>query len=247
MTKTLSIIGVGAFGEFMLKHVTPYFDTSISDEFRDLSDISEVYNVRSCGLEDAAQCDFVVIAVPIRAIEGVIVKIKDLVKPGQLIMDVASVKCLPAKILGDNLPENIDIVGLHPLFGPQSGKKGIHGHNIAVVNVRGNRSSEVSSFLSSRLGLNVIECSPEEHDEQMAYVQGLTHMVAKVFQMMDMPEIYQETRTFSLLRQMVDIVKEDSDELFKAIQTDNPFVDETKKRFFDSVKALEDKLRSFDL
>lgn len=34
MAKTLAIIGIGAFGEFMLKHVTPYFDTFITDEFR---------------------------------------------------------------------------------------------------------------------------------------------------------------------------------------------------------------------
>ncbi|MEM6748442.1 MAG: prephenate dehydrogenase [Pseudomonadota bacterium] len=242
MTKTLSIIGVGAFGEFMLRHVTPYFHVHIHDEFRDLSSISETYNVTCCSLTEAAACDIVVIAVPVRAIESVVLKIKDHLRPGQLVMDVASVKCLPAQILTQHLPDHVEIIGLHPLFGPQSGKTGIHGQNIAVVSIRSTLHDSVSSFLRTQLGLNVIACTAEEHDEQMAYVQGLTHMIARVFQKMDMPTITQETKTFSLLRQMVNIVKDDSDALFKAIQTDNPFVDTTKKTFFDAVAHLQDEL-----
>ncbi|MEO1043732.1 MAG: prephenate dehydrogenase [Pseudomonadota bacterium] len=242
MTKTLSIIGLGAFGEFMLRHVTPYFDVYVHDEFRDLSSIAEIYNVTSCELAKAAACDILVIAVPVRAIEDVVRRLKDHLRPGQLVMDVASVKCLPAQIMVENLPHDVEIVGLHPLFGPQSGKTGIHGQNIAVVNIRSNRTQAVASFLAEQLGLNVISCTAEQHDEQMAYVQGLTHMIARVFQKMDMPTISQETKTFSLLRQMVNIVKDDSDALFKAIQTDNPFVDTTKDKFFSAVTQLQNEL-----
>ncbi|MEM7740315.1 MAG: prephenate dehydrogenase [Pseudomonadota bacterium] len=242
MTKSLSIIGVGAFGEFMLRHVTPYFDVHVYDEFRDLSGLAKTYNVTCCGLEMAATCDILVIAVPVRAIEGVVQRIVDHLRPGQLVMDVASVKCLPAQILLEHLPQTVDIVGLHPLFGPQSGKTGIHGQNIAVVDIRSSSIDRLTSFLTERLGLNVISCTADEHDEQMAYVQGLTHMIARVFQKMDMPTISQETKTFSLLRQMVNIVKDDSDALFKAIQTDNPFVDTTKQKFFDAVTQLQNEL-----
>ncbi|MEO1657579.1 MAG: prephenate dehydrogenase [Pseudomonadota bacterium] len=242
MTKSLSIIGVGAFGEFMLRHVTPYFDVYAYDEFRDLSQIAETYNVSCCDLNQAARCDILVIAVPVREIESVVSKIVDQLRPGQLVMDVASVKCLPAQILSKHLLDEVEIIGLHPLFGPQSGKTGIHGQNIAVVDIRSQSVGCVSSFLSDQLGLNVIACTAEEHDEQMAYVQGLTHMIARVFQKMDMPAITQETKTFSLLRQMVGIVKDDSDALFKAIQTDNPFVDTTKKTFFDAVTQLQKEL-----
>ena len=242
MTKTLSIIGVGAFGEFMLRHVTPYFDVHIHDAMRDLSGLASTYNVSLSSLSEAATCDIVIIAVPVRAIEGVVQTIKGDLRPGQLVMDVASVKCLPAEILTKHLPEEVEIIGLHPLFGPQSGKTGIHGQNIAVVDIRSSQAAAVADFLRTQLGLNVITCSAEEHDEQMAYVQGLTHMIARVFQKMDMPGITQETKTFALLRQMVNIVKDDSDALFKAIQTDNPFVDTTKKKFFDAVTQLQTEL-----
>lgn len=243
MKKSLSIIGVGAFGEFMLKHVTPYFETKVHDAMRDLSDIVTAYNVEACSLEEAAQSDIVVLAIPVRSIEGVLMQIKDKFKIGQLIIDVASVKVMPSAILSKHVPQGVDAVSLHPLFGPQSGKNGIHGLNIAVINVQGDRNQCIADFLSAKLGLNVIHCTAEEHDRQMAYVQGLTHMIAKVFQRMQVPPITQATTTFSLLQQMVDIVKNDSDALFRAIQTDNPFVEETKMKFFDCVRTLESDLK----
>ena len=228
MRQSLSIIGIGAFGEFILKHLIPYFDVHVYDAHRDLSHITALYNVAEVPLEDAGKSDIVIIAVPVRAIEGVAKSIAPHLRAGQLVMDVASVKTLPANILSAELPEDVDLIGLHPLFGPQSGKGGIYGQNIALVNIRGSRDDNIAAFMERQLGLNVIRCTAREHDEQMAYVQGLTHMIARVFQMMDLPEITQETKTFSLLRQMVNIVKDDSDELFRAIQTDNPYVGETK-------------------
>ncbi|MEM9839173.1 MAG: prephenate dehydrogenase [Pseudomonadota bacterium] len=243
MTKTLSVIGVGAFGAFMLRHVTPYFRVSIYDTQRDLTDLAKTYNVSTCSLAEAAACDIVVLAVPVRAIAEVAEAIRPHLHPGQIVLDVASVKVLPARTLVEHLPEDVEIIGLHPLFGPQSGKTGIHGQNIAVVNIRSQGTERVEAFLREQLGLNVIACTAEEHDEQMAYVQGLTHMIARVFQNMDMPAINQETKTFALLRQMVGIVKDDSDALFKAIQTDNPFVDTTKKKFFESVEQLQEELK----
>ena len=241
--KSLGIIGVGAFGEFMLKHLTPYFDITIYDARRDVSHLTSVYRVKTGTLAEAASCDIVIPSVPVGEIEGVILQIKDRLRKGQLVVDVASVKCLPTDILNEHLPDGVDGVSVHPLFGPQSGRYGIHGQNIAVVNVRGDRANCVMDFLRNRLDLNVIETTAEEHDTQMAYVQGLTHMIARVFKKIDMPEIVQETKTFSLLKQAIDIVKDDSDELFHAIQRDNPFVEKTKQAFFDSVRELEASLQ----
>lgn len=242
MVASLSIIGVGAFGEFMLKHVTPYFNVRIYDKERDLSQLTSTYNVTACDIYEAALSDVIIIAVPVRSIESVIKQITDIIQPGQLVVEVASVKCMPMEILRENLNPDVDFIGLHPLFGPQSGKNGIHGLNIAFVTNDYEHSSQVKDFLENSLGLNVFVCTAEEHDMQMAYVQGLTHMIAKVFQMMNLPEINQETKTFELLRKMVDVVKDDSDELFQAIQTDNPYVAGTKDKFFRAVKELENKL-----
>lgn len=97
-------------------------------------------------------------------------------------------------------------------------------------------------FLTETLNLKVYDTTPEEHDREMAYVQGITHMVAKVFSRMNVPEIHQKTKTYTLLDEMVEMVRYDSDELFLAIQRDNPFVEVTKQSFFSAVRDLEARL-----
>ena len=243
MKQTLSIIGVGAFGEFMLKHVSPYFDVAIFDAKRDLSEVTSLYNVKAGSLEEICRSDIIVLSVPVQQMGAIAEDIKPYLHRGQLVIDVASVKCLPVKILSDALPEFADIVSLHPLFGPQSGRHGIEGLNVAVVNVRGDRTPCVIEFLK-RLNLTIFETTAEDHDTQMAYVMGLTHMIAKVFKKMDLPEIFMETKTFALLQKAVSYVIDDSDELFYAIQRDNPFVDTTKEKFFTAVKELENHLHT---
>ena len=49
--KTLSIIGVGAFGEFMASHLYDHFDVILHDPHRDLSMLADQANIRS--LSDA--------------------------------------------------------------------------------------------------------------------------------------------------------------------------------------------------
>src|SRR4051794_24650142 len=243
MSKSLGIVGVGAFGEFMLKHVAPYFDISVFDSDKDLDGVTTLYNARNTDLDGICCCDIIVIAVPVQQIGSIVESIKDRLAPGQLVIDVASVKCLPTKILSQELPIDVDIVSLHPLFGPQSGKHGIEGLDIAVINVRGSRDASVIKFLE-RLSLNVFRTTAEDHDMQMSYVMGLTHMIAKVFKKMGVPKITMQTKTFSLLNEAISYVIDDTDELFYSIQRDNPYVDGTKEAFFTAVKELEAKLHS---
>lgn len=247
MTKqkqTLGIIGVGAFGEFMLKYVTPYFDVSIYDAHRNLEKIEDTYHLRVQSLEAVAQCDIVILCVPVKELEKTVQDILPSLRSGQLVIDVCSVKCKPVTILKKYIPYGVDAVSLHPLFGPQSGKHGIAGFNITLCDVAGERTPCITEFLTQKLSLNVFETTPEKHDQEMAYVQGLTHMIAKVFVRMDVPEIHQQTKTYAHLNDMVELIRYDSEELFLAIQRDNPYVRETTEKFFAAVKALEEKLNA---
>lgn len=242
--QTLGIIGVGAFGEFMLKYVTPYFDVSIFDAYKNLDVIEETYHLRVQTLDDVAQCDIVILCVPVKELEKTVQGILPFLKSGQLVIDVCSVKCKPVDILQKYIPSGVDAVSLHPLFGPQSGKHGIAGFNVTLCPVAGERTTCITEFLTQKLSLNVFETTPEKHDQEMAYVQGLTHMIAKVFVRMDVPEIYQQTKTYAHLNDMVELIRYDSEELFLAIQRDNPYVRETTERFFAAVRALEEKLNA---
>ena len=241
--QSLGIIGVGAFGAFMLPHVAPHYDVSIHDA-ADVSALAKQHGVKAASLAEVAACDVVVLAVPIQKMEAVLQSIAPHLKRDALVIDVASVKIKPTEMMQRLLPEHAAIVGTHPLFGPQSGKNGIESLNVAVCNVRGNRAAGVVAFLRDQLKLKVYETTPEDHDRQLAYVQGLTHLLAKVIVSLDLPNFQLTTKTYDLLSQMVGHVRYDSDELFKAIERENPFTAEAKKSFFAAARNLEEALEN---
>ena len=228
----------------MLKHVTPYFDVRVYDAFKNLDAVADTFNLSVTSLEEVAKSDIVVFCVPVKELEKTVQSVVPFLKSGQLVIDLCSVKCKPVEILKRLIPAGVDAVSLHPLFGPQSGKNGIANLNITLCNVAGDRLPCISAFLKDKLNLNIFETTPENHDQEMAYVQGLTHMIAKVFVRMDVPDIHQQTKTYGHLNDMVELIRYDSEELFLAIQRDNPYVKETTAKFFAAVKALEEKLNN---
>lgn len=240
--QTLGVIGAGAFGAFMLPHLTPHYDVSLFDAHTDIVELARTAHVKAVDFKTVSTCDIVVIAVPVQQMEGVMRELAPFLKPGALVIDVASVKIKPTDWMNEILPANVDAIGLHPLFGPQSGKNGIEGLNIVVCNVRGQREANVVSFLRDTLKLSVFVTTPQDHDKQLAYVQGLTHLIAKVIVALDLPKFDLTTKTFDYMLQAVEMVRYDSDELFKAIERENPFTSEAKDAFFSAARKLEEKL-----
>jgi len=239
--QSLGIIGVGAFGAFMLPHLAPHFDVTVYDT-QDVSALAHKHGAAVGDLAQVAKSDIVVLAVPVQRLEAVLIALAPQVKPDALVIDVASVKLKPMDLMQQHLPASVSIVGTHPLFGPQSGKDGIAGLNLAVCEGRGGRAPCVAAFLRDVLKLHVIETTAEDHDRQMAYVQGLTHLLGKVIAALNLPEFQLTTRTYDLMDQMVGMIRYDSDELFKAIERENPFTTEAKRAFFTAARQLEEAL-----
>ncbi len=237
---SLALIGAGAFGMFCIPHLRRFFDIALYDTRPDLEACAAAAGVRAATLEAASAADIVVLAVPLDALEAVARRIASHLRPGALVVDVCSLKMRPAQILAAALPAHVDIVGTHPLFGPQSGRDGIAGLRAVVCPVRGDRDRAVAALLR-RLGLRVMRTSAEAHDRQMAYVQGLTHLLARVVIDMDLPPLDQTTATFDHLARMVATVRDDSDALFRTIVRDNPFAAEMRQRLRASVLRLTEE------
>jgi prephenate dehydrogenase len=243
MTKeSFGLIGVGAFGALAGRHLAPYFDLVLHDTAANLELLAREIGAQCGSLKEAASCDIVMLAVPVQKMRPVLTDIAPLLRPTALVIDVASVKIKPVAAMCELLPANVSIVGTHPLFGPQSGKNGVIGLNIAVCEVRGGRSPDVVDFCSGKLGLRVTETTPENHDREAAYVQGLTHMITRIVTALDLPPMHLTTRTYELMQQMVEMLRYDSDELFRAIERENPYAEEAKRSFFAAARKLEEKL-----
>ncbi len=228
----LGLIGLGAFGAFAHAHLARHVAVVAHDAAQD-----------GASLAEAAACPVVVLAVPLVALADVARAIAPILVPGALVIDVCSVKTQPLALLDAILPEHVDIVGTHPLFGPQSGRAGIAGLPVAVCPARrGRRRRLVARFLAETLSLDVVVLAAEEHDRQMANVQGLTHLLARIVLEMGVGDTRLATPTFRHLLRMVDTVRHDSEALFRTILDANPHAAAMRARFREAADAVETRL-----
>ncbi len=238
----LGIIGFGAFGRLMAQHLQPYFRVLAYDPALAPGPAEEEGGVMLTSLPAAASCPVVVLATPVGKLDEAVRAIAPHLRPGSLVLDVGSVKIVPADIMRRGLPGYVDIVATHPLFGPQSARNGIKGLKIAVCPIRGRSAARISAFLRKALGLRVIVTTPEIHDRDAATVQGLTHLIAKVLVQMEPLPTHLTTRSFDLLMEGVGMVRHDSPEVFQAIEHSNPHALGVRRRFFDLASAVDAEL-----
>lgn len=226
----IGLIGCGNFGRFILPYLRKFGRVSVYDP---------KYNVPEFRrLEEVASRDLVVLSVPSQNLEELLKEAKDYIKKDAIVVDVCSVKVNPCKLMEKYLPETIEIIGTHPLFGPQSGKNGIHGLKMVLCPIRTNRIKNVSSFLETSFGLNVLITSPEDHDRQMAYVQGLTHLIGMALNEMNLPLTGLTTKTYEHLMDVINVVGHDSAELFYSIQKENPYAKDISDKFLKQISKL---------
>jgi prephenate dehydrogenase len=231
----LGIIGFGAFGRLMAAHLRPHFTLYAYDPGKP----DPVPGVCFADIETVAGCPIVVLAMPVDRIDDAIAAISPYLQAGTLVLDVGSVKVRPAKAMQRLLPGHVDIVGTHPLFGPQSARDGIAGLKIAVCPIRGRRAFRVAAFLRRALKLQVFVTTPETHDREAATVQGLTHLIAKVLVSMEPLPTRLTTASFDMLMRGVEMVRYDAPEVFMAIERANPYSAEVRKRFFALAAELD--------
>ena len=241
---SLGIVGFGAFGQLAALHLGQHFEITAYDPSPDVAKVAKQRGVRLSSLYAVSQADVILIAAPVSSFEQVVSEIAVTCKPGALIVDVGSVKVVPSEIMRRLLPNHVDIVATHPLFGPQSARQGIAGLKIAVCPIQGRRHARLAAFLRKALGLTVIMTTPEDHDQEAAVVQGLTHLIAKVLLRMGPLPTRMTTKSFDLLSEAVAMVQHDAPEVFEAIEKANPYADTVRRRFFDLAASLSVELET---
>ncbi|MEW2915596.1 prephenate dehydrogenase [Ruegeria sp. ANG10] len=241
---SLGIVGFGAFGQLAALHLGQHFEITAYDPSVEVSKVATQLGVRLSSLHSVSQADVILIAAPVSFFEQVVSEIAVACKPGALIVDVGSVKVVPSEIMRRLLPQHVDIVASHPLFGPQSARKGIESLKIAVCPIQGRRHARVAAFLRKTLGLSVIMTTPEDHDREAAVVQGLTHLIAKVLQRMGPLPTRMTTKSFDLLSEAISMVQHDAPEVFEAIEKANPYAETVRRRFFNLAASLSIELET---
>ena len=124
--------------------------------------------------------DAVVLAVPVSALCDVMARLSPFMHPGQLLMDVTSVKMLPMLIMQEF--HSGPVVGSHPLFGPVPVPSTDARRSILVA---GRRAAPVhkdmAEALFGALDSNVSWTTAREHDHGVAFAQSLNFAMSTAF------------------------------------------------------------------
>jgi len=232
--ETIGIIGNGQFSKLMQKYLAPYFALHVYDR-----------KDENTTLEKVCKSDIVIFAIPVQSLEESCREVSKFVNEETVVMDVTSVKVRPLEILKKYFPDN-PILGTHPIFGPQTEKDlgGIKSLPIVLsdVSVTDELYNNIVHFLSSVLELKIIEQTPDEHDKDMAKVQGLSHFIGRALSHMNIDYLPTGTHSYNQLVKLQELVGTDSWGLFETIQNNNPYICDMRQEFIDELRRLEDKL-----
>ncbi len=233
---TLGIIGFGQMGQLMAQLFQPYFSISIYDTQPPAQCAFAIST-----LEDMAHMDYIMLAVPVQAVTDVCQQLSPYIQPHTLVFDIGSVKEVPAKAMQAALPAGQPILPLHPLFGPQSyARDGLAGAPLVWCDKA--PLTPATQYLwdvfETHLRLKIHTMTPTTHDQHMAYVMGLTHLIGFTLNRMTLPTLALETASYTHLRQLRDLLSQDSQELFAAIQTLNPYAADVTTTFKQEMAQL---------
>ncbi len=230
--KSVGIIGQGRFGQLLKK--------ILCDDFTVFTYDKKEPNQHT--LAEVIAQETIFIATPIRAFKSVITEIAHKLTDNALVIDVCSVKVYPCQVMQNLLPQHVDIIGTHPLFGPDSYQKKEHAKIIlASIRDQQQRYSYWKHFFSEKQ-LDVIELSPEEHDQFMANSQSLTHLIGRALSEIDACSNGIDTQGYQQLLKIMEHTCNDSWELFYDLQCYNPYANVQNRKFLYALQSLVKKI-----
>jgi prephenate dehydrogenase len=238
----IGIYGLGRFGSFYgqsLARIATVLGYSRNPERPTPA------GVRRVGEEELLRCPVVILCVAISALPEVLARIAPRLEPGALVMDTCSVKAEPASWMADLLPESVQILATHPMFGPDSAVGGLEGLPLILCPVRIDAGTlERWQKIFTKLGLTVSRMSPEDHDREAATTQGLTHLVGRVLAEMELRPSMIGSVGYQKLLEIIEQTCNDSWQLFLDLQRFNPYTREMRRRLEDSLARIRARLDS---
>ncbi|NPA85201.1 MAG: bifunctional chorismate mutase/prephenate dehydrogenase [Crenarchaeota archaeon] len=212
-------------------------------------DLAKRYKVEWGRPEEVAkEVEWLILAVPPEALKDLVSELAPLMRSGALISDISSVKKHVVEEILEVLPEYIEYVSLHPLFGPEVEPL---GETVVVVPAKSYDywPRLVENILVS-MGFDVITTTPDEHDRAMAVTQVLHHFALvsldeaaeKLSKEYGVDYMRYATRSFKNTLQTMRRLKELSS-VIDEIQRNNEYAAHAREEFLRTAAALDEKWR----
>lgn len=235
----IAIIGYGRFGSLLAEILKPFGELHVISDRK----IKQA-GIKQIDYPGLKEIDWVIPAVPISALEATLKKIKPFLKKGSLVMDVCSVKVYPCRWLKKHLSKDVELLGTHPMFGPDSAKNGLDGLQIVVCPLRISEKRLVDVLaIFKKLKLKIIETTPENHDKQGAFNLSLVHFLGRALPGSGVKTQSIVTKGYERLLEVSNNVNNDTWQLFFDMQKFNPYSQSLRSKFIKELNRIEDKIK----
>lgn len=173
--RALVIGGMGRMGHWMARFLDMMdFDVDVADIARDRGDFRRVDDWEA----HAGDYDLLVVAVTLRPSNRILHRLAEL-RPTGLVFDIGSLKSPMRSGLEALVAAGCKVCSVHPMFGPRD--VGLSGRHILFVDVGNREALAEARALFAHTAADCVDLSLDEHDEVMAWVLGLSHMVNVAF------------------------------------------------------------------
>jgi len=240
----IGIFGFGRFGELTARYLAEDFPVVVRDTGGNAKRI-EAVGARAADLETTAGQEILILSVPISALKDTLEQIAPYLKRGALVLDVSSVKVLPDKWLAEILPPSVSYLPTHPMFGPDSAADSLEGRKMVLCpgRVDSKQYTCIKSYLQNK-GIDVIETTPEAHDREIAVSLALTHFIGRSLSEFGAEELRIDTEGYKRLLHILDVVENDTWQLFFDMNYYNPFAGEVRDSFLYAMEEIKSMLES---
>jgi prephenate dehydrogenase len=197
-------------------------------------------------------CDVTVLAVPMDSTLAVAREVAPKLKPGSALVEISSVKGETLSALRNLVGERVELLSIHPLFGPAL--ESTKGMKVAVIVGKKEGADGRETALARKLfpEARIIPMSRKEHDRTMAVVLSLTHLLNVVYagtasQFLSPDEFMKvSTPNSSMQLTLAEAVLAQDARLSYAIQSDNPYSKKVARAASRELKRVLAMIESSD-
>lgn len=207
--------------------------------------------VAANNVEAVKSANVILLSVPIESFELVVREISPFIQPKQAVIDITSIKSSPVDIMHKYIKKGV-VLGAHPLFGP--GARSVANQNFVLTptsEAEAALAQKIKEYLAARRA-RVTLMTPQEHDEMMTIILGLSHFIAivaadtlpgsdKLKKMEAIGGI-----TYKVLLTLIESVLSEDPELYASLQMNLPNVAEIEKLFQRRAKEWTDLVENKD-
>ena len=244
--------GTNGLGKTLVYYFRDEFDVTITArDHKKGQKVADELNVEyiESNKELASSSDMLIISVPINNTPSVIREVAPFMRKDSVMIDVTSVKEEPLKTMEECLPDNVEYIPTHPVFGPRTTE--LDNQVIVLTAPKKDKwYKKVYDYLESK-NMRIIETTAQHHDYMMSIVQVLTHFsfistasaMEKLKVDINETEDY-ESPIYNLMIDMIARIVSQNPYLTYYIQTMNNNGPKIRKAFSEAAEELRNAIDS---